>query len=169
MKVTVTLAALALATTVGLAHARPADPTVGVFAQSAALSNAFELAEAKIVLEDSTNPALRAFAREMMGDHGMAQQQLDRAGRMAGVPTNFVFDKISQSQVDDIGLMDGKKLDDTYLDDQIKAHASAAATLASYASTGSNAALRAYARETLPVVLMHQHMLEQMSGQPAPM
>ena len=92
-----------------------------------------------------------------------------RAGRMAGVQTSFVFDKLDQGKVDDIGLMDGQKLDDTYLADQIAAHAQAAAALSDYAASGPDPALRAYARQTLPVVLRHQRMLEQISGQPAPL
>jgi putative membrane protein len=166
MKTFLAAGAVALALSSSAASAAPADPMVGLFAQNAAISNAFELAEAKIVLEDSTNPALRAFAAHMMHDHTLAQDHLAQAGRMAGVPTAFVLDSVHQKEVDDIGLMDGATLDRTYVADQVAAHASAAATLAQYAANGSDPALRTYARQTLPVVIEHQRMLAALLNPP---
>ena len=148
------------------AAAEPASPAIGLFAQDAAISNDFEIQESKIVLEDSTDPAVRAFARQMIADHGKAQAMLDRAGLSAGVTTRFVLDSVRQKSVDDLGLMDSPKLDQTYLADQIQAHASAAASLGAYASSGEDPLLVAYARMTLPVVLHHQAMLEAMTGTP---
>jgi putative membrane protein len=100
----------------------------------------------------------------MMRDHTIAQAHLAEAGRMAGVPTAFVLDSVNQKKVDDIGLMEGATLDRTYVNDQIAAHASAGATLADYAANGSDPALRAYARETLPTVIEHQRMLAALIG-----
>ncbi len=161
--------ALALTLMAGIARAEPTDPMISQFAQDAAVSNAFETAQATIILEDSTNPAARAFAREMLSDHEAAQRDLDQAGRISGATTRFILDAGRQGKVDDLGLMDGAKLDQAYLADQVAAHAGAAATLEGYAQTGTDPALVAYARRTLPVVLHHQRMLEQMTGQPAPM
>ena len=169
MKTALIAGALALALTASVARADPANPMIGLFAQSASLANEFELAEAKIMLEDSKTPALRAFAEQMMRDHGAAQRQLQAAGRATGVPTAFVFGTVQQQKIDDIGLMDGSKLDETYLADQVAAHAAAAATLEGYAVNGTSPPLVAYARATLPVVLEHQRMLERLTGQPKPL
>lgn len=151
----------------GAASAEPASPIVGLFAQGAAKANDFEIAEAKIVLQDSTDPKVRAMAQQMMHDHVVAQADLTRAARPSGVSTAFVFDVDRQKLVDDLGLMDSPKLDQTYLDDQVAAHAQAVALLEDYARHGDDQSLRAYARRTLPVVRLHQEMLADMTGRPA--
>ena len=172
MKQLLAVGALALTFASGVAYAAPADPadpSVGLFAQNAALANAYELEEAKIILEDSTNPALRHFAEIMTRDHGTAQRELRSAGAIAGVPTDFVLDGVRQKEVDDIGLMEGVTLDKTYVADQTAAHAAAVASLGDYAVNGADPAFRAYARATLPIVLAHQRMLEELTGTPATM
>jgi putative membrane protein len=164
MKHMLVASALALSLCGSTAWAAPASPRAALFAQGAALGNQFEIEESKIILEDSANPALRAFARQMIHDHSMAQTMLDEAGASAEVPTRFVFDKNRQKSVDDLGLMDGPKLDRAYVADQIQAHAQAAALLSDYAMNGEDPALRAWARQTLPHVLMHQRILSEITG-----
>ena len=167
MNKAIAAAALALTLVSSAAIAAPLDPKAAQFAQAAGLSNRFEIEESKIVLQDSTDPAARAFAADMIRDHGEAQAELDRAGRLVGVTTEIMFGPDYQKRIDAIGLMDTPKLDATYLADQQEAHASAVALLGDYAMHGTNPALRAYARASLPVVLHHQRMLETMTGQAA--
>ncbi len=162
-------AACALPLLAPTARARPSSPAVSLFVQGAALGNLFEIEESKIMLEDGTDERLRAFATEMVRDHGAAQAKLRAAAAVAGVASEFSFDPASQKLVNDIGLMDGDALDKTYLADQLQAHARAAATLQAYAATGEDPGLRAYAAATLPTVLRHQRELEDITGQPAPM
>lgn len=143
----------------GAALADPADPSVAMFAQDAGLNNQFEIAESKIILQDSTNPRTRAFAEQMIRDHGMGQQMLDRAARPSGVATRFVFDPDRQKLIDALGLMDSPKLDETYVADQQESHARAVAAVGDYAANGSDPSLRAWARTALPMVLRHQREL----------
>ncbi|WP_131114002.1 DUF4142 domain-containing protein [Lichenihabitans psoromatis] len=160
------LAAALMTTLLSASHvsAEPASPFVGLFAQDASLGNAFEIDESKIILETSTNPVVRAFAEEMIHDHTIAQAELDRLGRRAGVPTDIIPGKAQKTLVDDLGLMDSPKLDKVYLSDQSKAHARAVALISDYAINGEDPAFRAYARATLPMVLIHQRMLVEISG-----
>ena len=159
------LGALALSLlSTSAAFAQPASPAVGLFAQGASLGNAFEIAEAKIILQDSTDAKVRAMAEQMIRAHVLAQSELVRAARPSGVSTAYAFDADQQKLVDDLGLMDSPKLDQTYLDDQVAAHARAIALLDDYARHGEDPSLRAYAKTTLPVVRMHQQMLTAMTG-----
>ena len=170
MKAAYAAGALALALVASTAgRADPSSPLVALFAQNAGVSNTFEIAESKIVLETSTDPAVRAFAWQMVHDHAQAQRDLDYAGGFTGVATRIELDRDRKKLVDDLGLMDSPKLDRTYLADQVEAHASAVAALAGYAVNGRDPALRAYARITLPVVRHHQMMLESLTGSPAPL
>ena len=143
----------------GAALAQPGDPKVAMFAQDASLSNQFEIEEAKIILQDSKNPRTRAFARQMIHDHGMAQQMLDRAAGPSGSATRIVLDKGQQKLINALGLMDSPKLDETYVADQQESHARAIASVGDFAANGSDPSLRAWARATLPTIVRHQREL----------
>lgn len=169
MHKTLVAVACALPLLASSAWARPASPAIGLFAQGAALSNMFEIEESKIILEQGTDARLRAFASAMIEDHGIAQAKLDAAASAAGTTSGFTFDPGQQKLVNDLGLMDGAKLDKTYLADQVEAHARAAASLQAYAVGGEDPGLRAYAAATLPTVLHHQQELEAITGHPKPM
>jgi putative membrane protein len=143
---------------------RPASPLVQAFVQDAGISNQFEMTEAQMALEKSQDPNVRAFAQRMLQDHHMAEFALERAAAPSGVVTHFMFDPAHQSRLVQLEPLTGKAFDEAYWNDQREAHVEAVAALGDYAASGSDPALRAFARQTLPVVQMHQSMITSMTG-----
>lgn len=151
----------------GPTMAMPASPLVQAFVQDAGTGNQFEMTEAQIALEKSSDPAVLHFADTMLQDHHKAEQALERAAAPSGVITHFMFDAPTQAKIDALRDLSGPAFDQAYWADQQAAHADAVAALGSYMTTGTDPALRAYARETLPVVRQHQQMLAAMTGSSA--
>lgn len=143
---------------------QPASPLVQAFVQDAGLGNQFEMTTSQIALEKSRDPNVRRFAQMMLNDHHQAEIGLARAAAPAGVDTHFMFDSAHQAKIDELQGLSGQAFDEDYWDMQRDAHAAAVAALGDYATTGSNPALRAWARETLPVVVHHQHMIADITG-----
>ena len=160
MKTRMLVAGLLLPLLSAPAWAEPASPLPQVFAQNAAISNQFEIAEAQVALQQSSNPEVLRFARQMIHDHGMAQRELAMAGSPSGVVTAFMFDAGHQTMLDALSSKSGSEFDTQYMSDQRDSHADAEALLSDYAASGEDPALRQFAAKTLPVVLMHQRMLQ---------
>ncbi|MCW6507676.1 DUF4142 domain-containing protein [Lichenifustis flavocetrariae] len=144
--------------------AQPSSPLVQAFAQDAGTSNQFEMTEAQMALDKSSDPAVRRFAQQMLQDHYKAEQSLEQAAAPSGVVTHFMFDATTQAKLDQMNGLSGPAFDQAYWADQQNAHAQAVAALGTYMTSGSDPALRAWARNTLPVVMEHQRMLAAMTG-----
>lgn len=169
-------AALALTAAAGVASAAPmlpadaptaplpASPLAQAFAQDAGIGNQFEMTTSQMALQTSTDPNVRAFAQRMLNDHHVAEMMLERAAAPTGVVTHFMFDKAHQDKIDELQALSGAAFDQNYWSLQRDAHAETVAALGDYAASGSDPALRTWARATLPVVLGHQRMIAEMTG-----
>lgn len=143
---------------------QPASPLVGAFVQNAGIGNQFEMTTSQMALEKSQDANVRRFAQRMLNDHHMAELNLERAAAPMGVDTHFMFDRAHQAKLDELQALSGAAFDEDFWVLQRNAHAEAEAVLADYTMSGSDPALRAYARETLPVVLDHQRMIADLTG-----
>lgn len=142
----------------------PASPLEQAFAQDAGIGNQFEITTSQIALEKSQDPNIRRFAQKMLIDHHKAETTLARAAIPSGVATHFMFDQPHQTKIDELQGLSGPAFDEDFWIVQRDAHAETVAALGDYATTGRDPALRAWARETLPVVVDHQRMIADMTG-----
>lgn len=142
----------------------PASPLAQAFAQDAGMGNQFEITTSQIALEKSQDPKVRLFAQKMLNDHHKAEMALTRVAAPQGLTTHFMFDQASQAKIDQLQTLTGQAFDEDYWVLQRDAHAATVAALGDYAATGQDPALRAWARETLPVVVGHQRMIADLTG-----
>lgn len=63
----------------------PRTPTPEEFAQAMAQSDGYELAAAQTARTQSRNPQVRAFADQMLADHGRTAQALRDAAQASGL------------------------------------------------------------------------------------
>ena len=144
------------------AHAQDATSAPD-FATKASVSNTFEIEEAKLALKQATEPKLKAFARQMIHDHTMAEKKLSAAAKGSGGTVEMKLDDPHQAMVTALQGKTGSDFDKAYVADQVQSHQDAASLLQSYEKSGDNAKLKTWAKATLPKVEMHLRKVQAMA------
>lgn len=130
------------------------------FANAAASTDAFEIAEAKLALSTSKTPGIKDFANQMIKDHTDSTAKLKAAaGTMTPDPT---LSAEQQADMATLKAASADAFDSTYKTQQLAAHQKALGVMQGYAATGDNADLKAFAAATATVVQGHLTMLQGM-------
>lgn len=130
------------------------------FADTAARSDAFEIAAAKLAGANAASARLKAFAREMVAAHTRSAATIKAAAARA-TPAITPDPKLTNEQMEklaELGRRKGADFDRDYLMGQIDAHERALSLMKDYARHGDVASLKAAAAAIAPVVRRHlQH------------
>jgi len=134
------------------------------FADKAAVANLFEIETSKLAVKTSKNKDVLAFANKMITDHTKAGTAFKAAvGKATGVtPPAEKLDDSHQGKLDDLKTKTGEDFDKAYIDAQQDAHDEAVSLFDSYANNGDDAALKAFAAETLPTLKAHKEHIDKM-------
>ena len=154
------LATPAAAQSVAVAPAPMLVPmTAEGFRAMALQSDAFEISSSQLALQQSRNPAVRSFARQMIRDHSMTSQAL-------GVPAGsaVALDARHASMLNQLAPLSGRTFDAAYAQMQVMAHQEAVAMFTAYAQGGVDPAMRAFAQQVLPSLQMHLTMAQRLTG-----
>lgn len=129
------------------------------FAHLAAISDLYEETAAKIAQRRSRSEQIRFFAAKMIKDHRTSSHQLRSALRMNETDTitdlPVDVDERRRSMIEHLEGAPDEKFDETYVDQQVKAHKEAIGLMRGYMEKGDNAQLGSFARASLPVVERH--------------
>ncbi|WP_284619627.1 DUF4142 domain-containing protein [Aquabacterium humicola] len=131
------------------------------FMKNAAQAGHAEKAAAQLALQRSKHTQVRAFAQQMVDEHGKAHAELAAlaAARHVTLP-----DKLSITQRASLKLLAtaaDDKFDQRYAKSfGVRAHRDAVALFQKAANRAADAQLRAFAAKTLPVVQQHQTQAE---------
>lgn len=148
------------------AIASPAVATVmtpSEYVMTAGASDLFEQTSSKLVLQTTQDPKVRAFASEMIADHGKSTAMVKAAAMKAKLkaspprPTPLQSEKVAELQ-----SASGPDRDALYLAQQKAAHGQALAVQKAYAMEGTSAPLKSVAGGIVPVVEHHIAMLKTM-------
>ena len=130
------------------------------FINTAAASDTFEIASARLAETRATSAGLKTFAVRMVTDHTDSTIKLKAAaGALKPDPT------LSGEQQSDLAALkaaNGAAFDSAYKTQQLAAHTKALALMQGYAASGDNADLKAFAGKVAPVVQSHLTMLNGM-------
>lgn len=135
-------------------------PDAQDFVNLAARSDAFEIAAAKLASANATSAEVKAFAVQMIKAHSESTAKIKLAAgkaRPAVIP-NPDLTAGQKKDLDELRQKKGAAFDEEYIDGQVDAHEHALALMRSYASGGTDAALKAAAGEIAPVVEGHLKM-----------
>jgi putative membrane protein len=135
------------------------------YVRTAAQSDEFEIAEAKLALRRSHDPKIEMFARKMIHDHTQSTDMIKAALTQSGhmVPPPPPLSGMQEQMISQLRAS-GPDFDKTYIDQQLQAHHMALATHQAYAQTGTDPTLRHTAEKIVPVVESHLKMLDDMQG-----
>jgi len=129
----------------------------------AGASDLYEITSSRIVLETTTDPALRRFAQMMVTHHAKTTADVKAAAAKSGVaPPPPALNPLQTELVAELQAESGPARDAAYIAQQKTAHGQALAVQKAYAKEGTAPALKAAATRTVPVVQSHIAMLMKM-------
>ena len=135
-------------------------PSGQAFADTAARSDAFEIAAAKLALTNASSDKVKGFAGDMIKAHTESTTKIKAASAKAS-PAITPDPTLTGEQNDDLadlGKLKGAEFDKAYIAGQIDAHDDALELMQSFAKDGDVAPLKAAAGEIAPVVQKHLDM-----------
>jgi putative membrane protein len=136
------------------AQDRSNDTTARYFIIQASIGNLQEIQIAKLALQRSTNSEVKAFANQMIADHGNAQAQLMQLVKNR----NFqIPPEATDTPVEDLMLknLPAKDFDRMYVHMMVPDHRQAVQLFENYALTGKDPDVNAFAKQTLPKLKEH--------------
>lgn len=133
-------------------------PTTAVdFANAAASSDMFEIRSSQLAARQAGSAGIKSYAAMMIAEHTKSTNELRAAAAQAvpAVAPAPVLSGEQEANLTALAAASGEAFDALYAQVQVPAHENALATLRGYAARGDQAALRAFASKTAPVVEKH--------------
>ncbi|MGH6866553.1 MAG: DUF4142 domain-containing protein [Methyloceanibacter sp.] len=156
------LAAMAVSATLALAAC--GAPSTPDFVQKVAMSDMYEVEAGKIANEKGKSEQVKQFGQKMVEAHSKTTEQLkgivEAEKIKVELPTKL--DDKHQGLIEDLNKASAEDFDKTYADQQKDAHEMAVDLFEDYAKDGDNAAVKAFAAKTLPVIKEHLQMAKQL-------
>jgi putative membrane protein len=134
------------------------------FISSAAEANLAEIDTAKMVVQKSSDPAVKDFANRMVTDHTQANQKLASVAEMSGTKLPTEPGITERNQKSELQKLSGAKLDDAYLRDELQGHKEAISAFENEIERGQNQEVKNYAAQTLPTLQDHIRIAEDIAG-----
>ncbi len=131
------------------------------FVNKAAVGGMFEVESSKLAVEDG-GKEVQGFAQKMITDHGAANSKLQAIAGEQKLSIPAELDAKHKADLDTLKAP-GEAFDATYVKMQRDAHSEAVTLFESYAQQGDNAALKAFAQETVPTLKMHKEAVDKLA------
>lgn len=130
------------------------------FANAAASSDAFEIAESQLAQTVSKSAAIKAFAQKMIDAHTGSTTKLKAAAASAtpAITPDATLTAEQQQKLDALKLKTGADFDTGYAADQVAAHQATLDALKSYSVAGDVPELKTFATGLIPTVTAHLNM-----------
>ncbi|TJV31845.1 MAG: DUF4142 domain-containing protein, partial [Mesorhizobium sp.] len=166
MKVRRLLGGLVTATAIAFALPSLAADSAQDFVDKAAVGGRFEVESSLSVLSKLDDQQVKQFAQKMIDDHGAANAKLES---VAGDQKLKVPTQMDAKHKTDLEKLQSAKapVDEPYVEMQRTAHADAVKLFESYSRDGDNAALKSFAKDTVPTLKAHQQMVEDIASKMA--
>jgi putative membrane protein len=136
-------------------HANTADR---LFLEELGLGGSAEAQFGKLAGQKAHNAQVKQFGQRMADDHGKGNEQLLKLARSADVPIRKDFDLDHRVMRDELDKLTGAAFDVAYVRGQVREHQKTVQLLEWEIGSGQDARVRAYAIQTLPLIMEHlQH------------
>ncbi|WP_322966369.1 DUF4142 domain-containing protein [Sphingomonas fuzhouensis] len=130
------------------------------FANTAAASDAFEIATSQLALTNGASASVKSFARKMIEAHETSTAKLKTltAGMTPALTPNPALNAEQQQTLDRLKGLNGKAFDEAYIAGQTAGHQQTLDALKAYATTGDAPQLNTFATDLIPTVTAHLNM-----------
>ena len=142
-------------------------PAAGqTFANTAASSDAFEIATSKAALATSKSASIKKFAQEMIDAHTKSTAKLKTvaAGLSPAITPDPTLTPDQQQKLDAMSKLTGADFDKAYIDAQTAGHQQTLDALKVYATGGDVPALKTFASGLVPTVTAHLNMAKSLKA-----
>lgn len=149
------------------------------FVRAATIGGMAEVELGKLAEQKGHSDAVKSFGQRMVQDHTKANNRLAALAKAADIPQPDALDDEHRAMRDQLTNFSGERFDQAYMRGQMTDHQKTAQLLEYEIGSGQDTALKSFASETLPIILDHLHMAQdilarmtgaaqQASGAPAP-
>lgn len=140
--------------------AAPMASPAQTFVNTAAASDAFEIASSKLALDNSSSASIKKFANQMIAAHEGSTAKLQKvtAGLSPALTPDATLTADQQSKLDDMKGKKGADFDAAYAAAQRGGHQATLDALKAYAASGDVPALKDFASGLVPTVTAHLNM-----------
>jgi putative membrane protein len=129
-----------------------------LFVQAATIGGKAEVELGQLAELKGRSQAVKDFGRQMVADHGNANQQLMRLAQAGKIPQPNQLDDEHKAMRDQLEKLSGPEFDLAYLRGQIGDHQKTAQLFEWEIGSGQDPQLKGFASHILPVVLRHLEM-----------
>jgi len=162
-----TVIGLASVAVIGFALTGCGEQGAPDFAETAAMSDLYEIEAGRIATEKGQSDAVRAFGEKMVEDHSQTTSQLKQIVTAENIDVELPteLDSSHQDMIDELNEAEPDEFDEEYASQQVDAHQAAVDVFEDYADDGDNGALKDFAGKTLPTLQQHLEEAKQLSEQ----
>ena len=128
------------------------------FMLKTSISNTAEVGTATLALNRANNPAVLAFAQQMIAEHTVAQVELKALGVRVGYPVKDTLDPRNRAILDQLQALSGRAFDSVYIHTQVVSHQATLANFENELDNGRNSNVKDYASKYRPHI---EHHLEE--------
>ena len=125
------------------------------FLKQTAVGNQFEIDSSELALSKSNSTDVKAFASQMVNDHGAAGTAFKKAVSDAKLKEPSTSDDKHDAILKDLRAKSGPDFDKAYVEAQKQAHIETVALFESYAKDSDNQRIRQFAQDLLPKLREH--------------
>ncbi len=129
-----------------------------MFAVKASQGGKQEVELGQLAAKQASSSDVKAFANRMIQDHSKAGDELMQTTNKLGITVPATEDPAFEKKKDQLSKLKGVDFDRAYMNEMVDGHTKVATDFESYANTGTNADLKAWASRTLPTVREHLQM-----------
>jgi putative membrane protein len=160
------LGAAAFCLALGTAQAQTAlGDADRAFIEQAAQSGHAEVSMGESAVE-SENPAVSAFGKQMIADHGRMNDELAALAKRKGVEPPASADLASQAKGAATTVLPGATFDKQYVSSQLDDHKETLTLFQREAQSGQDPDLKALAEKGIPIIQQHIAQLEELQKRP---
>ncbi len=134
--------------------AAPMNVDKASFVKVVTSANAFEIESSKLAEEKAKDGDVKEFAKQMIADHIKAAEGLKKAAKLGDEPPMLA--PKHAAMLETLKGASDQDFQALYIEMQTVAHMEAVTMFATYAKGGDDAAIKAFAAETLPKLEMHE-------------
>jgi putative membrane protein len=136
-----------------------------VFVHAAAIGGMAEVELGKLAEQKGQSDAVKEFARRMVDDHGKANDRLIGLAKKDGIAVPDKLDQEHETMRDRLNAASGTEFDLAYVAEQVADHQKTAQLLEHAIGSGQDVELIRFASDTLPVVLQHLRIAQEIQAE----
>lgn len=137
------------------------------FVNKAAIGGVAEVELGRVAMQRAARPAVRSFGQRMVTDHGRGNAELATLARSKGTDVSATLDTTHQAMRDRLSGLSGADFDRAYMSEMVRDHTEDLALFERAAQTATDADIRAYAAQSLPMLRDHLALARQVNSEVA--